>query len=185
MIDAANITNYNQTTQELEEFITFWVFAAGKNGTRAANIVNKLSNDVQGSLFKYLKQCTLNNLVDICKYYGTGCHNIKARSIYELVHADLDLTTCSIKDLESIYGIGRKTSRCFMVHSRAEVEYACLDTHILKFLSREGVPNVPKSTPSTKKEYLRLEQEFLTLAKKYGKLPAVLDLEIWNKYSIK
>ena len=62
---------------------------------------------------------------------------------------------------------------------------AGLDTHVLKFLKLMGVDNVPKVTPSSNKEYLRLEYEFLKLAAKYKMAPSDLDLMVWNEYSIK
>jgi thermostable 8-oxoguanine DNA glycosylase len=74
-----------------------------------------------------------------------------------------------------------KTSRCFIIHSRPNAQYAALDTHILKHMRSLGY-DTPKSTPS-KKQYLHLEKEFLKLAKKADMSPANYDLMIWNKYS--
>ena len=113
----------------------------------------------------------------------------KARSFLELSVAvgsdELDLRTCSADDLEKIHGIGMKTSRCFIIHSRPGARYAGLDTHILKHLKACGVENVPKSTPSSKKEYLRLEKEFLRIADLNNMTPAAYDLMIWNWFSVK
>ena len=116
------------------------------------------------------------------KKHGVGCYTHKARTIYELVHSGLGLDTCTAEELEKIYGIGMKTSRCFILHSREGAQYAGLDTHILKFLRAEGY-DAPKSTPP-KKKYLELEKIFLKIAKNKKKLPADLDLEVWNAYSI-
>ena len=66
--------------------------------------------------------------------------------------------------------------------SRHNVQHAALDTHLLKYLRAEGVENVPKSTPSSNKQYDRLEKEFLSRVPQ-GMTPAEFDLEIWKKYS--
>jgi endonuclease III len=140
--------------------------------------------DLQDLITQYDKIFEIDMAL-LMKGSGIGCYNLKSRTFRELAHADLDLKTCTTDDLEKIPGIGMKTSRCFIIHSRQGARYAGLDTHILKFLRSAGVENVPKATPSSKKEYLRLEKEFLRLADLAGKAPAVFDLEIWNKYSIK
>jgi len=189
MIDATKITKYNQTTQELQESLLFWVLAAGKNGKRAANIVNKivvLLNKYfpNKNLFEQLKNYDQEELASMFLFYGTGCQNIKAKTINELIYSNLDLKKCTINDLERIYGIGKKTARCFIIHSRENIEYAGLDTHILKFLKIMGIKKVPKNTPNSKKEYLRLEKEFLNIAKKYNKSTAQFDLELWNEFSV-
>ena len=191
MVDAADITDYDQSDWQLECSAIFWVLAAGKNGTRAADITNRWVKDITipeseySTPFKALRLWPQEGVVQMAKDYGTGCHNSKGRSIYELVNAGLNLRTCTPQDLEKIYGIGKKTSRCFILHSREGARVAGLDTHILKFLNTLGVANVPKSTPTSSKEYLRLEQEFLKLADKYEMKPSDLDLLVWNEYSIK
>lgn len=187
MIDASNITNYKQSNEQLEMSLLFWVLAAGKNGTRAANITNKLVKKICSdgyTPFFSLAMLPQESIAHMLKELGSGCHNIKGRTIYELTHAGLNLRTCGPQDLEKIHGIGKKTSRCFILHSRKNAKAAGLDTHILKFLDIIGVPNVPKSTPSSNKEYLRLEQEFLKACDHYKMKPAELDLRVWNEYSV-
>jgi len=187
MIDAANITDYNLNYEELEARIIFWILAAGKNGTRAAKIINAMidfwQKDYPGitpfsSLFLY----DMEETKELCKYYKTGCHSHKAKSLYQICRADLDLKTCSVEDLESIYGIGMKTSRCFIIHSREDAECAGLDTHMLKYLASLGY-DVPKSTPS-RKLYLTLEKIVIKLAKEKGMSPADFDLAVWNSYKV-
>lgn len=187
MIDAENITDYTLDTAELEARLIFWVFAAGKNGTRAANITNYLLNywrniDKTSSPFNMLMYYPYGELSDLLKQLKTGCHNIKAKTLYDICRANIDLATCTATDLEKIYGIGMKTSRCFIIHSRKDAQYAGLDTHMLKHLKSLG-HDVPKSTP-TKNKYLTLEKTVLILAKQAGKSPAEYDLEVWNKYKI-
>lgn len=188
MIDAANITNYNLTDAELETTLMFWVLAAGKNGTRAAEITNKLrsfwdtfSKDI--STFHFLMHYDLESTIDLLKEYKTGCHNHKARTLWQLCRADIDLKSCTAEELEKIYGIGMKTSRCFIIHSRPNAPYAGLDTHMLKHLRSLGY-DVPKNTPSSKKLYLTIEKIVLNLAHMEGKSLAQFDLDVWTKYRV-
>lgn len=185
MIDPSNITNYNQTTTQLQEFILFWVCAAGKNGKTAARCLNNLLNGFNmptKTPFERIKTLTTDEFAVILKFYGIGCYTSKSATMMELATSDLDLHTCSVEDLELIYGIGMKTSRCFIIHSRKDAKCAGLDTHILKFMRLMGY-EAPVSTP-TKKKYLYLEEEFVKLANKYNKTIPELDLEVWNHYSV-
>jgi len=130
-----------------------------------------------------IKDEDYKTIPDLMKIAGIGCYNQKSRTFVELAHSRLDLRICSAADLEKIYGIGMKTSRCFILHSRKNVRYAGLDTHVLKFLKAMG-HDVPKSTPTGKK-YLKLESVFLNYADMVYKMPAEFDLDIWNQYSVK
>lgn len=193
MIDPSRITVDSATDWELEELILFWVCAAGKNGRTAARCLENLMEDIEGHYWGPMKAIFMAaykfNLPFLLRDNGIGCYMSKARSFLELAVAvgskKLDLRTCSADDLEKIHGIGMKTSRCFIIHSRPGARYAGLDTHILKHLKACGVENVPKSTPSSKKEYLRLEKEFLKIADLNKMTPAAYDLMIWNWYSVK
>ena len=111
---------------------------------------------------------------------GIGCYNNKAKTFWQLANSGLDLSTCSTTELESIHGIGMKTSRCFIIHSRKDPKCAGLDVHILRYLKDKGY-DVPTSTP-TKKEYLRIEEIFLKLAEQSEKTVAEFDLDIWKQY---
>ena len=188
MVDPANITNYNLTTKELEEYILFWVCAAGKNGTVSARLLHNVLTELDAySLgpFNVLKKLKPLQLSEILRRNGIGCYNQKAKTILELASSNIDLKTCTAEELETIYGIGMKTSRCFIIHSRKNSNYAGLDTHMLKNLRANNITDVPVSTPTNKKLYKQLELEVLRLANENDLLPANYDLMIWNKYSIK
>lgn len=184
MLDPRHITNFSATTPELEELALFWICAAGKNGITAATLLQGFLERINGTQapFAALRKQNFEKLPLLLKQSGIGCHSSKARSMWELAHADINLRTCSPEELETIHGIGRKTSRCFLLHSRKNARYAALDTHILKFLRSQGI-EAPKSTPSSAKKYLELEKEFLRLAEVSGKSVAEFDLEIWNRYA--
>lgn len=190
MIDPTKITKFDCSTAELEELILFWVCAAGKNGLTAARCLDSLLTDWLGSV-KCIKAAPTpfdivrfiahkTDLAEQMRKHGIGCYRAKAKTFKALAYSNLDLHTCTVEDLETIPGIGPKTARCFLIHSRPNQQYAGLDTHILKFLADKGY-KVPSSTPTGRK-YRELETVFLELAAKAGKAVADFDLEIWNRY---
>jgi thermostable 8-oxoguanine DNA glycosylase len=183
MIDPENITDYNLTPHELEEVLLFWICVAGKTARSIAPRLDNLLNSLEGiSPFDKIKRAGLTKLSNKLKENGIGCYSIKAKSMWDLANSNLNLHTCTVDDLESIYGIGMKTARCFLIHSRPDSNCAGLDTHVLKFLRNMG-HDVPKSTPGSKKKYKEIEQLFLDYANKSGTTVADFDLKIWNHYS--
>lgn len=184
MIDPTCITNYNLTNDQLEEHILFWVCAAGKNGVVAAKCLDAFLQSLKfGKLspFELIKKYDLNRIVGAMKHCGIGCYNVKEETFTQLANSGLSLKTCSVDDLENIKGIGCKTSRCFLIHSRPNQRLAGLDRHALHYLSDLGY-KVPKHTPSNKKQYKQIEQWFIQEADKQGLDIAVLDLKVWNEY---
>ena len=201
MLDAYSITNYKRSKDELQLFILFALMVAGKNADTTdkacdcmwvalwKNIDHEFghkgltyTSDLKASdPFKILSMAIREEWLtpQTLKGWGFGCYNLKFKGIKALVESNLDLRTCTTDDLEKIPGIGKKTSRFFIIHSREGAQVAALDTHILKFLKASKVKNVPKSTPTSKKEYARLEQAFLKLVPK-NIAPADFDLWLWR-----
>jgi hypothetical protein len=187
MIDPSNITNYHLEKNGLEEVVLWWILAAGKNGTTAARCLDLFLSSWSvvsktDSPFNVIRSVDSKTSLPLAmKECGIGCYNNKAKSWRYLANSGIDLKTCTLDDLQSVPGIGPKTARCFLIHSRKNQSYAGLDTHLLKFLRFIGY-DAPKSTP-TKKKYDYLEKEFLDIVKKSGKTVAQFDLVIWNYYS--
>lgn len=184
MVDPTKITNYHLSSQELEEVMLFWICAAGKNGVTAAKCLHNLlsswktANESPYEIVRNIdKKASLSQAL---KDSGIGCYNNKAKTFRALANSNFDLKNCTVENLESIPGIGPKTARCFLIHSRPNQQYAGLDTHALKFLRDKG-HEVPKSTPNGKK-YRTLELIFLQYAKESGMTVADFDLMIWNDY---
>jgi len=169
------------------------VCAAGKNGRTAARCLDSFLTDMAAFYLNntpfhaILKIHALFDLPQTLKHYGIGCYTSKSKTFYELAVAkhkgELNLRTCTASDLESIHGVGPKTARCFLLHSRENAQVAGLDTHMLKHLRALGYDDVPKSTPTGNK-YLTLEKSVLSLAKEAGMTPAEFDLKIWTQYSV-
>jgi len=186
MINPSKITNFNQTQEELEENILFWILVAGKTANDVAKSLNNLLTEINGlkNPFRALKKIKPQQMPNLLKKHGIGCYNLKAHSIIQIINSNLDLKTCSLKELENIIGIGPKTARCFLIHSRKKANVCGLDTHVLKFLRDLGHKDVPLSTPNGKR-YLEWEKVFLSHVKKTNYSVAEFDLKIWNAYSSK
>jgi len=185
MIDPNNITNYNLNEHGLQEIILFWICVAGKTAKTIAKALDNLLKEIGAKKelpFEAITKISEKELALKLKNNGIGCYTLKAKAIKEVAESGFNLRTCTANDLEKIYGIGMKTSRCFLIHSRKEVKYAGIDTHLLKFLRSKG-HDVPRSTPNTKKQYLKLEQLILDYAKAANKTVAEFDLDVWKTYS--
>lgn len=187
MIDPANITDFELTDEGLEEHLLFWLLVAGKTARVIAQRLDLMLDELDGhppgsplDAFRRYRR----SLPQYLKRHGVGCFTLKAKGIRHLGRAGLDLRTCELADLVAVPGVGPKTARCFLVHSRPDARYACLDTHVLKFLRDDlGAPDVPATTPQSRSQYERLERVFLAEADRQGKPVAVLDLEVWRRYT--
>jgi thermostable 8-oxoguanine DNA glycosylase len=89
-----------------------------------------------------------------------------------------------LDDLLAIHGVGNKTARFFLLHTRGG-DYAVLDTHILAWLRENGVEDAPKNTPTNTQKYKELEKKFRYLSRvKFPYLSdAQIDLLIWSDQS--
>jgi len=187
MVDPFDITRYDLKNEELEEYLIFWVLAAGKKATTVSKSLENFLLFWRQKSGKYNPFAVIKHigekLPSELKRFGVGCYNNKAVTLSQLADSDLDLKKCTLADLEKIKGIGKKTSRCFVIHSRKNQRCAGIDTHVLKYLRSLG-HDVPKSTPSGKK-YDQIESIFLQLADKSGLTLSEFDLQIWTKYAKK
>ncbi len=193
MIDPSKVTNFNRKPKELEEFLLFAIVVAGKSAYQQAEKLDKFLSkwiengytpfrairtmDMDGTLVDFLKQAKMGQYQRISSAFRGIARYFRHNPDNERFHP---LKEVEVKHLECFKGIGMKTSRFFVMHSRCTAyEYACIDTHILQWLGRKG-HNVPKTTPNGQK-YLELEKLFLDYAKEMGILPVTLDLQIWNE----
>jgi thermostable 8-oxoguanine DNA glycosylase len=185
LVDPDNITKFDCTEQELQLVLLFWICAAGKKASTAARNLDRMLSHGRETFgtdepFEIIRRFG-DDLAESMRIHGIGCYNNKSKSMLDLASRSLDLKNCSVFELESVHGIGPKTARCFLMHSRKDARFAGLDTHALKYMREQGL-DVPKSTPSGKK-YLELEAKFLKMADESGKTVAEFDLEIWRHYS--
>ena len=192
MIDPDNVINFNRTQAELEEFLLFCVCVAGKNARRQAKLLDDYLNRLPKAatpferIIKSQQQSIFNISIEtshLGKYFLLKmCFRcLVGRS---MPGSPLNLKTCTVQELENVYGIGPKTARFFLLHSRPNQRLGVIDTHILKLLKEKGF-KVTKSTPPAGPTYRMLETAFLELADEAKMSPADFDLMIWKRYSHK
>lgn len=186
MIYPENLTNFNRTDYEIEEYFLFCVIVSGKNAlVQSKKLEEFLTPGRLENLtpFQYIKKLESKGILRLMLQEAKlGQHN----RIYNIFKrcVRLDLRTVTAERLGKIPGIGPKTSRFFILHSRSNQNYAILDTHLLRWMREElKIPNVPSSTPQSQTRYTMLENIFLEEARTRNISPETLDLAIWNKYS--
>lgn len=187
VIDPKKITKFDRTEKELQIFLLFAVAVAGKNADTTSRAITKLLQHCEDEQMPFdfirdLSDVSLHNLLVVS---GVGQYGRIEKCFSELAHAKLDLRKCTVKSLEAIHGIGPKTARFFVLHSRRDAKCGVIDRQILKYLREKQVSNVPTNTPGSMKEYRRLENAFIIHAKKDfpGLSLAEVDLLLWVKYS--
>jgi thermostable 8-oxoguanine DNA glycosylase len=181
MIDPFNVTNYKRTLPEAEEFLLFCTAVAGKQASGTAKRLERFLNRAEGTTpFDKIRNLISKKRLEMeMRNCSFGQYSKLVKAYTQLVESNINLLTCTSDDLEQIHGIGPKTARYFILHSRPNANVACLDVHLLRYLKSLG-HRVPKATP-TGSRYKKIERIYLQHAKELGKDPAELDLEIWSK----
>ena len=189
MIDPTAVTKYNRTEAELELFLLFCIVVAGKTAKTQAKLLEGFLTSLRANYgsdqttpFQLIWNAdSVGSLRSEIEKSRLGQYNRLEKS-FRKTHDFLNkMKTISIDELETIPGVGPKTSRFYLLHSRQNQKYAVLDTHILHYMRDNGLTTL-KVTPSGK-QYVATEQLFLNHAKSVNKTLADLDLEIWVKYS--
>lgn len=172
----------------------FAIAVAGHSAHNTAKAVDRLVNLLRYQYPWYPPLSAIYNmewpaLPQTLKAAKIGCYSIKSTTYKTLANYVVNkkdfLRSCTVEDLETIRGIGPKTSRFFLLHSRPAQRLAVLDTHILKWLRSQGVLTPATTPPKGSKLYKTLEEKFLELCDSKGWAYAEADLKIWNYYSSK
>ena len=188
MINPTEVTNYNRTQYELEEFILFCINVAGKKSSIESpklEVFIERAKDItkETSPFNCIKKLIkLGRLQEIMHWAKLSPYKQRYNSYLEVVKLG-DLQTVTLNRLLQVPGVGLKTARFFLSHSREDFDEPMLDTHILQFLRDNGYRNAPKSTPSNVGIYNYYANVFKMFARVSGKSVTDLDLEIWKQYS--
>lgn len=185
LVNPADVINYNRTDEELELWWLFSAVVAGKTASTQARLLDNFLNSLDpvddDSPFNRIHEAELKGvLFEKLQNSRLGQYN----RLYKMFVASLglDLRNCTIQELEDIPGCGPKTARMFIMMSRPNQRMAALDTHVLKHLRANGI-EAPDATPQSKREYRRLEEEFLKLVDTSGMSVADYDLTVWKQYS--
>ena len=186
IVDPFNITNTNRTEEEKEAFLLFCVCVAGKKATMISEkLAHFLALDESTkSPFQKVKNMINSNILQKnLKEVKMGKYKLLENAFTIIVNSKLNLNTVTPEELETIPGVGKKTSRFFILHSRENANVAVIDTHILKYLNSIGV-DAGKLIP-TGKRYDELEQIMLNESRKANMTPADFDFKIWSWYASK
>ena len=182
-IKPIEITNFSRTTAELQSFFLFGLFCAGKNSDYASKCLARLLTNCTGDTpFQILKELGETGIHNALVASKIGQYTRLTKAVMDAV--DLDLATCTLQDLMKVHGVGHKTARFFLLHTRPDCQCAVLDTHILKWL-RDNQVDAPQNTPTSAKQYTALEKQFLFLARANFPFMSIadVDLMLWSKYS--
>lgn len=188
MINPAEVTNYNRTQSELQEFLLFCINVAGKKSSIEApklEVFIQRAKDItkETSPFNCIKKLIeLERLQEIMHWAKLSPYKQRYNSYVDAVKLG-DLQKVTLNRLLQVAGIGLKTARFFLSHSREDFDEPMLDTHILQFLRDNGYKGAPKSTPSNLGVYNYYANVFKMFARVSGKSVTDLDLEIWKQYS--
>jgi hypothetical protein len=181
LIDPHNITDYNRSDDDLQAFWLFCVLVAGKNSKIQARKLADFLRPAAAcgfSPFKYIELRSAKFLDEDIRAEKLGQYARVKRCFLESL--SLDLRRCTVDDLEAVYGVGPKTARFFLTHSRPDQNFAVLDTHILRWMRVNVDAYAPRATPSGKR-YAEVEQDFLAYCAERNVSPAELDLQIWSQ----
>lgn len=182
MINPSQITNFSRTGHQLEELLLFSISCAGKNSDVQAE---KLDRFLAGGL----PFATVRNyhkagvLVDTLKRVGLGKYKLLSEGFLQAATDKiLNLRKVNWPKLTQFTGVGLKTAKFFLCHSREDFTGAVLDTHVLNWL-RGKYPSarIPKVSPTNPIKYREVEAFFLAECFKIGATPAELDLHIWKE----
>jgi hypothetical protein len=193
---------YDGTLYELEKFLLTIVFVAGKNATVQQKKVDQLIELIKRDIGSFSVEqlgplsAAYNSLseADLAVKINEWLTEVKSGQYKrlnvcisslctQLGKGTIDLRSCTRAQLNRVKGIGYKSASMFLMFSRNNWAGACLDTHILKYMRDEmKVADVPNATPSSKYEYLNLENQFLAHAKSLNMKPAELDFMVWSQY---
>jgi thermostable 8-oxoguanine DNA glycosylase len=150
-IDPKNITKFDRSQEELEFFWLFCILVAGKNADWASlKLLDLFRNKPEDQTpFEFLKT-RLTDLNNILVANKVGQYRRITKAIEQSI--SLDLKTATLDEFLEVFGVGPKTARFFILHTRKDAECAVLDTHILKWMRtivHESI-DVPTSTPPVK-----------------------------------
>lgn len=183
-INPVDITDYQRDDANLQAFWIFCVLTAGKNADTAARKVSELLNRFTlQKPFEYIKQLGPLGLRNALLAAKSGQYERVSQALME--SCNLNLRYATTDELDDVYGVGPKTARFFILHTRPLVRVAVLDTHILKWMKSVGVEDVPEASPTEKNVYEKYERIWLTLYPSHfpNCTPAQADLLIWRLMS--
>jgi hypothetical protein len=193
MIDPNDVTDPARSDRQLEEFLLFCIVVAGKNADQQAR---KLEEFLQGhEPFAFIRSLGAKGIIEErLERVKLGKYRLLGESFRRIACAGLDLRSCPWEALTQFPGIGMKTAKFFVLHSRPCEMHGVLDTHVLAWmrerLASAGVrrTDVPRHSPQDRATYFFWETVYFGLvlarAGRAGGEPinwAQVDLDLWKE----
>jgi hypothetical protein len=194
MIDPSNVTNPARSPEELEEFLLFCVVVAGKNADQQAA---KLERFLGGRRpFAYVRASAREGRLESrLREVKLGKYSLLSRSFRGLAESGADLRTITWEELTRFPGIGIKTAKFFLLHSRANEMHGVLDTHVLGWMRDHWEPGrprrraVPGHSPQDPENYRFWETVYFGMVSARHHRPAGpaavdwarFDLDLWKE----
>ncbi len=193
MIDPSNVTNPARTEPELEEFLLFCVVVAGKNADQQARKLDRFLGPRKP--FAYIRASDREGTLDArLREVRLGKYSLLARSFRELARSGADLRRCGWEDLTRFPGIGIKTAKFFVLHSRRGEMHGVLDTHVLGWMRDHWEPGsrrtsaVPRHSPQDPAHYRFWETVYFGMVSARHHAAAAgavdwarFDLDLWKE----
>ncbi len=193
MIDPCNVTNPARSPAELEEFLLFCVVVAGKNADQQAAKLERLLGGRRP--FAFLRECDRAGRLEArLREVRLGKYALLARSFRALCASGADLRSCGWQELTRFPGIGIKTAKFFVLHSRPAEMHGVLDTHVLSWMREHWESGrsrlaVPRHSPQDPAAYRFWETVYFGMvAARHHPLPgspavdwARFDLDLWKE----
>lgn len=194
MINPKKVTDYNRNEWQLQEFLLYCICVAGKKSEIESPKVRKFCMDGRMGFglkpFKLIQKLMRissveeDGLMQHLKKYKIAPYQQRYNSFKDVATLlNKNLNEVTLDELMQIRGLGTKSSRFFLTHSREDFNEAVIDTHILSFLKDQGHEDIPNVTPQSEKVYERLATLFKSYANFEGMSVADYDLKIWTQYS--
>ena len=182
LITDENLINFRRTQEQLEIFWLYCGFSVGKARDPAQKALAKLLDMGRGKtpfarVRSLIKAGTLRSSLEATRI---GAWNRLERFLRESVTRPMNLRHATREQLQQVHGIAGAKSRFFLLCTRRNARCAVLDRHILAHLRDVG-HDVPEETPSSRKEYERIEQLWLAEVDKSGMTPAEYNLKRWRE----
>ena len=197
LIDPNDVENFRRTEREKEAFFLFTIFVAGKTAKVIAGKAHLFHKDLieyqkkhnpeyvesdEVGVLKRLDLIPIDVIHSSLKRNKIGKYTTLNKLFTQLQEYPIDINNTKVAEIEALPGIGKKTSRYFMLYTFANLpDMAILDRHVLTYLRNLGY-DTPKNTPSGK-QYDEIEKLFLFVYKNISNFKGTLtefDLAIWK-----
>lgn len=182
---------FDRLQPELEAYLLYVMTMANWEAKKAYDSLNRFLSESTESPFAYIKMLNAQEkLLHKMQEARIFRANQKQRYFQAASEFTQDLRTASIEQLETIKGVGAKSSRYFVNFTRVDADEVHPDTHIIKGLIAHGVdvpkdkngkPRIPSDAKA--KNFKLIVLAFRNIAQEYGLKNREMDYEWWRHFN--